>query len=167
VKHFALITLGILFSLVTLAQGPDQTEEKITDLLSMGNYKGAIPLYQKLIKKYPDNYEFKYQLGKCLLKTKGDPKAIIDLMEGAIPHLKLDAEPLYYLGQAYQHDLQLDKAIDNYMKARVEANKTLAPILERQIETCLHAKELIKYPVNVTFNNLGSPVNSRLLPNHT
>jgi tetratricopeptide (TPR) repeat protein len=35
----------------------------------MGNYKTAIPLYQKLIKQNPENDEFKYQLGKCLLKT--------------------------------------------------------------------------------------------------
>ncbi len=160
VKHFILITLSILCSLAALAQGPDQTEEKITDLLSMGNYKGAIPLYQKLLKKYPDNYEYKYQLGKCLLKTKADPKGIIDLLESSIPHLKLDAEPLYYLAQAYQHDLQFDKAIDTYIKARIEASKNLAPMIERQIETCLHAKELIKYPMDVTFTNLGSPINS-------
>jgi tetratricopeptide (TPR) repeat protein len=160
VKHFALYFLTFFLSVHAIAQGPDQTEEKINDLLSMGNYKGAIPLYKKLIKKNPDNYEFTYQLGKCLLKTNGNPKSIIDLIESAIPHLKLDAEPLFYLGQAYQHDLQLDKAIDNYIKARLIASKNLAPILERQIETCLHAKELIKYPINVTFNNLESPVNS-------
>jgi tetratricopeptide (TPR) repeat protein len=160
VKHFILLTLSITLSLAALAQGSDQTEEKITDLLSMGNYKGAIPLYQKLIKKNPQNEEFKFQLGKCLLKTKGNPKEIIDLFEKSIPSLKLDAEPYYYLGQAYQHDLQFDKAIDYYVKARVEANKTLAPIIERQIETCLHAQELIKYPIDVSFTNLGSPVNS-------
>ena len=160
VKHFILISISILFSIKALAQASEQTEEKITDLLSMGNYKAAIPLYQKLIKKNPDNEEYKYQLGKCLLKTKGNPKDIIDLLENAIPKLKLEAEPYYYLGQAYQHDLQFDKAIDNYIKGRLVANKSLSPIIERQIETCLHAKELIKYPVNVTFNNLGSPINS-------
>ena len=160
IKQLILFCLTILASFHALAQAPDQTEERITDLLSMGNYKGAIPLYQKLIKKNPQNEEFKYQLGKCLLKTKGNLKEIIDLFEKSIPSLKLEAEPYYYLGQAYQHDLQFDKAINNYMKARVEANKTLAPVIERQIETCLHAQELIKYPINVSFTNLGSPVNS-------
>lgn len=159
-KPFVIFFICLLAALGLQAQTPDQTEEKITDLLSMGNYKGAIPLYQKLIKKNPDNDEFKYQLGKCLLKTKGSPKQIIELFESSIPKLKLEAEPFYYLGQAYQHDLQFDKAIDNYMKARVEANKTLAPLIERQIETCLHAKELIKYPINVTFTNLGNTINS-------
>jgi tetratricopeptide (TPR) repeat protein len=91
------IIFFLFFAYSNFAQGPDQTEEKITDLLSMGNYKGAIPLYQKLLKKHPDNYEYKYQLGKCYLKTKGDPKVIIDLLESSIPHLKLDAEPFYYL----------------------------------------------------------------------
>jgi tetratricopeptide (TPR) repeat protein len=111
VKHFILIILSVCLSLNAIAQ--DKTEEKITDLLSMGNYKAAIPLYQKLITKNPDNAEFKYQLGKCLLKTKASPKEIIALFEGSISKLKLEAEPLYYLGQAYQHDLQFDKAIDN------------------------------------------------------
>lgn len=159
-KQFILLVFSLIFSVNIIAQAPDNTEEKITDLLSMGNYKGAIPLYQKLIKKNPNEDEFKYQLGKCLLKTKGNPKEIIDLFEHSIPKLKLEAEPYYYLGMAYQHDLQFDKAIENYIKARVEANKNLAPIIERQIETCLHAKELIKYPINVSFTNLGAPVNS-------
>jgi len=160
VKHLIILSLCFFASLSVMAQAPDQTEEKITDLLSMGNYKAAIPLYEKLIKKNPDNDEFKFQLGKCLLKTKGNPKQIIDLFEASIPKLKLDAEPLYYLGQAYQHNLQFDKAIYTYINARIESDKNLAPIIERQIETCLHAKELIKNPIDVTFTNLGNTINS-------
>ncbi|MBK6986490.1 MAG: tetratricopeptide repeat protein, partial [Bacteroidetes bacterium] len=57
----------------------------------MGNYKAAIPSISKVDKKNPDNDEFKYQLGKCLLKTKGNPKQIIDLFEASIPKLKLEA----------------------------------------------------------------------------
>ena len=91
VKHLIILSLYFFASLSVMAQTPDQTEEKITDLLSMGNYKAAIPLYEKLIKKNPDNDEFKFQLGKCLLKTKSNPKQIIDLFESSIPKLKLDA----------------------------------------------------------------------------
>lgn len=157
--RFILILLQITFFVDnTFAQ--DQTEERITDYLSMGNYKAAIPLYQKLIKKNPNDLELKYNLGKCLLKTKGSPKEIINLIEPALPALKQEAEPYYYLGQAYQHDLQFDKAIEYYIKARIDADKNLAPIVERQIETCLHAKELVKYPINVSFTNLGSPINT-------
>jgi hypothetical protein len=158
VKQTLLLILPLCFALNAFAQ--DQTEEKITDLLTMGNYKAAIPLYQKLIKKNPENDEFKYQLGKCLLKTKGNMKAIIDLFESSIPKLKPDADAFYYQGQAYQHNLQFDKAIETYNKGKAIANKTDMPKIERQIETCLHAKELVKYPINVSFTNLGAPVNS-------
>lgn len=150
--------MPILFVCNAIAQ--DQTEEKITDLLQMGNYKAAIPLYQKLIAKNPNNFEFKYQLGKCLLITHGSTSETVRLFETSVPKLKPNPDVYYYMGQAYQHQSQFDKAMEAYNKAKSVATKFQLTNIERQIETCLHAKELIKYPVNVSFVNLGSPVNS-------
>jgi len=158
VKHLGFILLSILLSFTAMAQDP--LEEKIADLLSKNNYKDAVPVYQKLVKKHPENEEYKYQLGKCLLKTHGNRMETISLFESSLAKRKPDAEAFFYMGQAYQHNLQFDKAMEAYNKSKAIASKSQTLKIERQIETCLHAKELIKYPINVTFTNLGSSVNS-------
>ena len=157
-RYTASILLSTLLSFAAFAQDP--LEDKIADLLSRNNYKDAVPVYQKLIKKHPENEEYQYQLGKCLLKTHGNRMETISLLESSLKVRKPDAEAYYYLGQAYQHDLKFDKAMELYNKAKAIASKSQLPKIERQIETCLHAKELVKYPINVTFSNLGSSVNS-------
>ncbi|MHB8260310.1 MAG: tetratricopeptide repeat protein [Bacteroidia bacterium] len=157
-KHVGSTLLSFLFSLAAIAQDP--LEEKITDFLKKNDYKDAVPVYQKLVKKHPENEEYKYQLGRCLLKTHGNRAETISLFESSLTKRKPDAEAFYYMGQAYQHNLQFDKAMETYNKAKAIASKLQLAKIERQIETCLHAKELIIYPINVTFSNLGSAVNS-------
>lgn len=157
-KYTGLILLSIFFSFHAVAQDP--LEDKISDLVKRNDYKDAVPVYQKLIKKHPENEEYKYQLGKCLLKTHGDRMETITLFESSLAKRKPEAEAFYHMGQAYQHDLQFDKAMEAYNKAKAIASKSQLAKIERQIETCLHAKELIIYPINVTFSNLGNAVNS-------
>lgn len=157
-KQLGFILLSVLFSFNAFAQDP--LEDKIADLLKTNDYKDAVGVYQKLLKKHPDNEEYKYQLGKCLLKTHGNRAETISLLESSLSKRKPDAEAFNYMGQAYQHDLKFDKAMEAYNKAKAIASKTQLAKIERQIETCLHAKELIRYPINVTFANLGNVVNS-------
>jgi hypothetical protein len=157
-RFFACIFFSVISAFSGLAQ--DVLEEKITDLLSRNNYKDAVPVYQKLIKKHPENDDYKYQLGLCLLKTHGNRIETLSLLESSLAKRKPDAEAYFHLGEAYQHDLQFDKALETYAKAKAIASKTQIQKVERQIETCLHAKELVKFPIDVTFFNLGAPVNS-------
>ena len=158
VKQLGLFLLFFFFLFSAHAQDP--LEDKIADLLSTNNYKDAVPIYQKLLKKHPENEEYKYQLGKCLLKTHGNRRETISLFESSLAKRKPDADAFYCMGQAYQHDLQFDKAMEAYNKAKAITSKAQLPKIERQIETCLHAKELIKYPLNITFINLGNAINS-------
>ena len=157
-RFFACILFFASYSFSCVAQ--DALEEKAIDLLSRNNYKDAVSVYQKLIKKHPEDNEYKYKLGLCLLKTHGNRSETINLFETSLSKRKPDAEAFYYLGQAYQHDMQFDKALDTYAQAKAIASKSQTQKIERQIETCLHAKELIKYPLNITFSNLGNTINS-------
>ncbi|HXP49471.1 MAG TPA: tetratricopeptide repeat protein [Bacteroidia bacterium] len=150
-RFFACILFFASYSFSCVAQ--DALEEKAIDLLSRNNYKDAVSVYQKLIKKHPEDNEYKYKLGLCLLKTHGNRSETINLFETSLSKRKPDAEAFYYLGQAYQHDMQFDKALDTYAQAKAIASKSQTQKIERQIETCLHAKELIKYPLNITFSN--------------
>lgn len=157
-KYTLLFILSICFSYSNQAQ--DELEEKIIDLVARKDFKDAVPVYQQLIKKNPTNEDYKYQLAKCLLLTHGSRAETIRLFELTVPKRKPDADAFYYMGTAYQHNMQFDKAIVTYNKGKAIASKIQLEKIERQIETCLHAQELIKYPINVTFANLGTPVNS-------
>src|ERR1700741_4424933 len=99
VKHLGFILFSVLFSFNAIAQDP--LEDKIADLLKTNDYKDAVGVYQKLLKKHPDNEEYKYQLGKCLLKTHGSRVETISLLESSLAKRKPDAEAFNYMGQAY------------------------------------------------------------------
>ena len=57
--------------------------------------------------------------------------------------------------------MDFDKAIDLYKNYK---DKTTDPMeienASRQIEMCLSGKELIKFPIDITFENLGEKINS-------
>jgi tetratricopeptide (TPR) repeat protein len=158
VKFILFITICVFFSSHNLAQ--DKQEVKANDFLSKNNYQDALPIFQQLLKSSPENTEYKYQLGLCYLKTHINKKETITLLETSLTKRKADPEAFFNLGLAYQHNMLFDKAIETYNKAKSIATKNTIPKIERQIETCLHGKELIRFPSNVTFSNLGKPVNS-------
>ncbi len=67
------------------------------------------------------------------------------------------------MAKGYHATLRFDKAIETfkkYLKTNT-SNNTLTNDANRRIEMCLNAKELVKEPVNVTFENLGQNVNSK------
>jgi len=68
----------------------------------------------------------------------------------------------YLLGRAYHFAYQFDKAIEMFTKYKTIGGGTAASITEtnNQIEYCHNAKEIVKYPLNVTFENLGNKINS-------
>lgn len=118
-------------------------------------------MYQGLVKSNPENIEYNLKAAICLLNTS-------IYKAGALPYLEFvckdnnnpDSEIFFLLGKAYQYDYKFDKAITAYEKCLQTAKTKLAEEAGRQIETCNNAKELVKYPRDVSFINLGSLVNS-------
>lgn len=131
------------------------------DLFKLRNYKAAIPEYQKLIKQEPDESEHYNRLGICYLRTNIDKSKAIPILERAIKFSGVEPEVFYNLGHAYQLNLKFDDAIKMYKKYKpMESDISKAAKADRQIETCLTAKELMKHPVEVSFQNLGKEINS-------
>ncbi|MCD6366542.1 MAG: PD40 domain-containing protein, partial [Bacteroidales bacterium] len=72
-------------------------------------------------------------------------------------------EYYYYLGKAFMFDLKIDKALTLFNQYKAKGiNQSRDNTVERLIEMCHNAQQLIQKPVNVKFENLGSKVNSSL-----
>ena len=73
-----------------------------------------------------------------------------------------DNNALYLLGRAYHYAYRFDDAIRAYNRFKDVGKGTAHNMkdVEKQIQYCFNAKELIKFPVDVNFQNLGKNVNS-------
>ncbi|MBU0764795.1 MAG: hypothetical protein KJ607_08170, partial [Bacteroidetes bacterium] len=130
------------------------------------NYRVALKQYLKLIKTDEKNLEFNYRIGVCYLNLNMDKTE-------AIPYLNLvDSlndgyyeDVKYQLALAYMHNHDFDKAVSLFkaykesIRDKIDTEKIRE--LNRLAEMCDNAKELIKEPLNVTFYNLGTNINSQ------
>ena len=126
------------------------------------NYLMALPIYKELIKRDPRNIDFNYNAGMCYLNTNINKSLAIPYLEliTNMAGAKFDNEVWFDLGKAYQYSLRFDDAIKAYGRYKEGAKNKDVTKAERQIEMCSNGKELVKYPVNVTFENMGKEVNS-------
>lgn len=148
------------------------------------DYKNSLPLYLRLNRQYPDNDNVNYKIGFCYLNLDG-------LKDKAIPYLKNASEnttfnfsresfyekkapvdALFYLGNAYLINNQIDKALEAYKQFRekIEGKRGLLAnnrkydleYLRKQIESCRNAREMMNNPVSFSASNLGRPINTPL-----
>jgi tetratricopeptide (TPR) repeat protein len=120
------------------------------------NYIMALRVYKELFRKDPKNVDFNYKIALCYLNTNINKKEAISYLEFVTKQEKYDVEALFDLGKAYHYANRFDEAIKtfNKFKEKTKAKGKDAERIDREIEMCNNGKELVKYPVNVTFENL-------------
>jgi tetratricopeptide (TPR) repeat protein len=136
-------------------------------------YKDALPIYLELDSQYPDNANFKYRIGQCYLNSPGEKDKAVPYLEEAVKNIDPDyregkfSEPgapyvaLYYLANAYRINNKLDKAIEVYRRFKQVLDPGVydTTVVNRQIQTCLNAKQLIEKPQPLTEHSLGDVIN--------
>ena len=157
-KSVYLLILTLLINVFN-AQDKKQAEIYFLD----GNYSSALSEYELLIADDKQNVEFNFNLALCYLNTNGDKSRAIPYLENLVVNPKIIPDAWYLLGRAYHFGYQFDNAIRAYNKFIENGkgnilNRDDAPI---QIEYCENAKELMKFPLNVYFENLGNKINSK------
>lgn len=167
-RLFFFLLFSFSFLLVTncyaqlVVPKPGTEDKKIAkDNFEWGNYRAALGEYLALIGKAPDNVVYNFRIGICYLNTNIDKSFSIQYLKKAITLGKTDNDIYYELGRAYLVNDSLDQAIEAFEKYKTtvsQGGKVVEAI--RQIEMCNNAKELMKKPVNVSFENLGKKVNS-------
>jgi len=130
-----------------------------------GMYLEAIEFYIKAYNFNPDNADINYKIGKCYLFTVDKQKAA-DFLNRAI-ELKTTValDVLYLLGQAYHINHDFDNAIEKYEAYKNSLSpKELREVqdkVDKKIEECGNGKELIKNPIRVFIDNVGSAINTQ------
>jgi outer membrane protein OmpA-like peptidoglycan-associated protein len=130
-----------------------------------GMYLEAIEYFIKAYNFNPDNADINYKIGKCYLFTVDKIKAA-DFLNRAI-ELKATVAPdvLYLLGQAYHINHEFEKAIEKYEAYKNSLSpKVLREVqdeIDKKIEECGNGKVLIKTPIRVFIDNVGSAINTQ------
>ena len=135
--------------------------DKAEDFYLQEYYTLALPIYEELIEKYPNETYLQYRLGMCYLKKQ-------DAYDKAVFYLKPIAESnpdaadiKYFLGIAYHLTYQFDEAIkifNEYLNQKIDDEQQ--QVTKRLIENCMNAKMLVANPAEVTITNIGAPINS-------
>jgi len=143
--------------------------------LSAENYARAIPIYLQLDSMDPMNSNINWKLGICYLNSTTEKTKAIPYLEKAILNTTVIYDEdsyaernaffvaYYDLAKTYHLNYQLDTAIKTYEKFKTylstRQTKTLLDV-DRRIEMCNNAKELMAITQNVIITNLGQGINS-------
>ena len=177
-KRLVLLTwlLATFINPDLISQSKDELKNNFYDAESwilFEAYQDALPLYQQLLKRYPDNSNFKYRIGQCYINTPGEKVKSVSYLEAAVKNIDpkykegkfnetgAPYDALYYLANAYRINNQLDKAIKTYQLFRKNLNPEVydTTIVNLQIQSCLNAKELMRMPLFIKKKNLGNIIN--------
>lgn len=174
-----------LFPKTSLSQETYQLQEMFMNAESwfyFQDYKNSLPLYLKVNEAYPENDNINYKIGFCYLNIDGQEHKSIPYLEKAAENTtfsytresfyerKAPVDAIFYLGNAYRKNNQLDQAIEAYKRFenKVKNRKSIFfnqadydfEYLQKQLQACKIAKEMMEEPVNYTAENLGLPINT-------
>lgn len=159
VACIVFVILAFCFQSVAQTKGKKPEVEDADEHFKHGNYVMALPIYRDVLKAEPDNKKVQYRLGICYLRTNFNRTEAIKHLEAVTKDPKCDNEAWLNLGKAYHLAGKIDEAISTFQKYKQLEPKE-GKVVDRQIEMCNNAKNLMTIPVNVTFVNLGKEINS-------
>lgn len=182
-KQLTLILALTILAQTVFPQITDEYREMFVEAESyflFEEYIEALPYYEPIHDRYPDNDNINYKIGVCYLNDPYQKAKSIEYLENASKNVNLKykensfretkapLEVFFYLGNAYRISGQLDKAIETYEHFRSQADPELydVDLIDEQISACENAKELEKRPVDFDIENLGDRINTRFSDVH-
>jgi outer membrane protein OmpA-like peptidoglycan-associated protein len=164
------LLFGVPFSRSSNDPKPDnKIIRKADNLFIFGDFRSALPIYQKLQESDPENVQFNYRLGVCYFYSSSDLLKCVSFFEKAQKGLNENDEETidlyYYLGIIYRTVNRFDEAIRCFSKLKEKIlpdKEGLRDIreLEMQIASCEYGKKLMQHPLPVSIINAGSAINS-------
>ena len=184
-KILLLILCVFLLFFNANSQAEYELEEMFLDADSWfyyEDYKEALPIFLKVLEADSLNYNVMYKIGFCYLHIPGQKHKSIPYLENAIKRTTFNyrnniyseksapVDALFYLGNAYLINNQIDHAIDAYTgfqhkitRTKKVANKDIYDLeyVNRQFDACRNALQYKYEPINFIAKNIGSPINTR------
>lgn len=136
-------------------------EKQADEYFRNEDYNAALGEYLILVTKKSNIEKYNYRIGICYLNTDIDkPQALTYLNK--IKALSSETEIKYMIGRAYMYNYKFDEAIqlfNEYISERKGNKENLADAVQ-EVQYCNNAKELMKFPLNIEFENMGKDINS-------
>ena len=137
-------------------------------------YKDALPIYQRIIRLEPDNYNVIFKIGICYLNDKYLKSKSIKYLEQAALHInpkyKINSykekeaplEVLFYLGKSYRINNLLDDAIKSFQRFKnlADPNEFDIDLVDYEIASCQLAKSRMKNPVYYKLQEPDEDINT-------
>lgn len=181
-KLFTLLCFTIFFSFgisstvaipkcIHLNSNDDEKLKKSYDLAEVlfqkNDFNSCLPVFLQLDKLIPNNSNIQYHIGVCYVNIKGEKNKAIPYLEKAVNDVSLSykssykeitspIKTIYFLAHAYHLNLKLEEAIKYFgiYKSFLTKRDALMVIdVERQIEMCKNAQQLIKNPILLKSEN--------------
>lgn len=150
--------IGIACAICISSTGQDFREART--LYNQGNFGAALEILEQLLKKHADDPQLNQMAGECTMKLNVDQSNAKTYLERALKSGSHSDQTLFLMAEAYARNYHFDEAIDFYNQFLQTVSKKLSPDIVKRIIDCQTAKELIKYPVEVVFTNMGDEINS-------
>ncbi len=158
-KKICCIFLLGLISFALPAQSFKKLLRKGGRHLKRSEINRALDYFLEAEKMEPGNVELNLQIGKAYLLSDSKHYALSYLTKVHKLAPDLDDEILYYLGLACQYNYLFEDGID-YFTAFGNLRRQNKLLAREKVKQCQQADSLIKSPVAVEIENLGSQVNS-------
>lgn len=133
-------------------------------MLGMGGYSRALEHYLAVYKLNDKMPALNYKIGNCYLYSIQKSKCIEFYKKAYSQNPNVAENILYVLAKGYHLNYEFDQAMEFYKKYRnVLSPAKLAEekkVIEKRIKECEIGKEIVKNPVRVFIDNLGTKVNS-------
>ncbi|AHM63600.1 ompa/motb domain protein [Flammeovirgaceae bacterium 311] len=159
-KRFCIVLLLLLVASSVMGQDYKKLMKKGKKHFGRGEINSALRYYLEAEQLESGNVELNLHIGRAYLLS--------DYKHYALPYLTkvlklapaMDPDIRFYMGLACQYNYQFDEAIAHYT-AYGQLRLLNKPDVGPKILQCQQGDSLIRYPVAVDIENLGSIINSK------
>lgn len=126
-----------------------------------GDYEFALENYLYLYDSDKNNIDLNYKIGICYTETTIDKSKALPFLEFVVGHNNYPPRTNYYLGRAYMYNYRFTMAVEAFYEYKmIGVSEEIIRESDRLILMCYDALERINNPRNVTFELLGTEINS-------
>ncbi len=156
----SLAALIFLLASLTVAFPQSDPLVKGDQLYEKKDYQNALVAYYQALRVAKNDPLILFKIGYTYLQTETKGLASSFLEKAYKLDPQIDPKIVYYLGVAYQSNLQFAKAKRIFEQYKKFVSKKEWPELDQRIQQCILSHVLVSFPVDVLIENAGTGVNS-------
>jgi len=161
-KNTCNYLLIFLLVFINVSSVLSQNRKIADEYFALNDFEAAYEEYSLLLENGLNDFEVDYRIAVCVLNLNMSKTEAIKNLEAIIKKENADPNALFLLGRAYQYENKFSDAIKVFteFEKKAQGSSDNLKSVGRQIEHCQNAIELMKFPIEITFENLGIEVNS-------